>query len=132
MNPQEIEKTAFIAPDGLFEFKRMPFGLSTAPASFSRAISIVLSGLTFQSCLCYFDDVLMFSKDIDQHYERLTAVLPRFRQHGLKVKASKCSFGADQVLYLGYTVSSKGVHTDPAKIEAIENLPAPVCLEKLR
>lgn len=65
MNPQDMEKTAFIAPDGLFEFKRIPFGLSTAPATFSRAISIILSGLTFESCLCYFDDVLIYSKDID-------------------------------------------------------------------
>ena len=124
-----MEKTTFIAPDGLFEFKRMPFGLSTAPATLSRAISVVLSGLTFDSCLCCFDDVLIFSKDVDQHCERLTAVLQRFRQHGLKFKASKCSFGADQVLYLGHTVSSKGVHTDPAMIEAIENLHAPVSLE---
>ena len=132
MNPQDMEKTAFIAPDGLFEFKRMPFGLSTAPATFSRAISIILSGLTFESCLCYFDDVLIYSKDIDQHCERLTSVLQRFRQHGLKVKASKCSFGADQVLYLGHTISNEGVHTDPAKIEAVQNLPAPTNVEKLR
>ena len=125
MNPQDREKTAFIAPDGLFEFTRMPFGLSTAPATFSRAISIILSGLTFESCLCYFDDVLIYSKDIDQHCERLTSVLQRFRQHGLKVKASKCSFGADQVLYLGHTISNEGVHTDPAKLEAVQNLPAP-------
>ena len=79
MNPQDIKKTPFDAQDGLFEFKRMLFGLSTAPVTFSRAISIVLSGLTFESCLCYFDDVLIFSKDIDQHCERLTAVLQRFR-----------------------------------------------------
>ena len=132
MNPQDMEKTAFIAPDGLFEFKRMPFGLPTAPAIFSRAISIVLSGLTFESCLCYFDVLLIFSKDIDQHCERLTAVLQRFKKHGLKVKASKCSFGADDPLYLGHTISSKGVHTDPTKIEAIERFPAPVSVEKLR
>ena len=127
-----MEKTAFIEPDGLFEFKRMPFGLSTAPATFSRAINIILSGRTFESCLCYFDDVFIYSKNIDQHCERLTSVLQRFRQHGLKVKASKCSFGADQVLYLGHTISSTGVHTDPAKIKAIQNLPAPINVENLR
>ena len=57
MNLRDRENTAFIAPDGLFEFKRMPMGLSTAPATFSRAISIILSGITFESCLCYFDNV---------------------------------------------------------------------------
>ena len=125
VNPQDREKTAFIALDGLLEFKRMPFGLSTAPATFSRAISIILSGLTFESCLCYFDDVLIYSKDIDQHCERLTSVLQRFRQHGLKVKALKSSFGIDHVLYLGHTISKEGVHTDYAKLETVQNIPAP-------
>ena len=110
----------------------MPFGLSTAPATFSRAISIILSGLTFESCLCYFDDVLIYSKDIDQHCERLTSVLQRFRQHGLKVKALKSSFGIDHVLYLGNTISKEGVHTDYAKLETVQNIPAPTNVEKVR
>ena len=63
---------------------------------------------------------------------RLTSVLNRFRQHNLRVKASKCAFGADKVIYLGHTVSHKGIHTDPAKIEVIQNLPPPSNLEKLR
>ena len=91
----------------------MPYGLSTAPATFSRAISIVLSDLTYEKCLCYFDDVIIFSKDNNDHCERLKTVLQRFREHNLRVKALKCSFGADKVVYLGHTVSSAGVHTDP-------------------
>ena len=106
MSGEDREKTAFITPNGFFEFNRMPFGLSNAPATFSRATGIVLSGLTYEQCLCYFDDVIVFSKDIDQHYQRLQAVLTRFREQNLRVKASKCSFGADRVLNLGHTVSS--------------------------
>lgn len=110
----------------------MPYGLSTAPATFSRAISIALSGLTYETCLCYFDDVLIFSKDIDQHCQRLHAVLQRFREQNLRVQASKCSFGVDSVLYLGHTVSKEGIHTDPSKIRAVHVIPAPSSLEALR
>ena len=132
MSGEDREKTAFITPSGLFEFNRMQFGLSNAPATFSRAIGIVLSGLTYEQCLCYFDDVIVFSKDIDQHCQRLQAVLTRFREQNLRVKASKCSFGADRVLYLGHTVSSEGIHTDPSKTEAVQNLQSPRSLDQLR
>ena len=132
MRPEDREKTAFATPSGLYEFLRMPYGLSTAPATFSRAISIVLSGLTYETCLCYFDDVIIFSEDINDHCERLKTVLQRFREHNLRVKATKCSFGADKVVYLGHTVSSAGIHTDPSKIKAVQELPPPVNLESLR
>ena len=67
-----------------------------------------------------------------EHCTRLTSVLTRFRKHNLRVKASKCSFGADEVVYLGHSVSREGIHTDPKKIEAIKALPAPSTLENLR
>ena len=132
MFPEDREKTAFITPDGLFEFLRMPYGLSTAPATFARAIGIILSGLTYDTCLCYFDDVIIFSKTIEQHCQRLQSVLQRFRENGLRVKASKCSFGANKVIYLGHSVSRDGVHTDPSKIKAVEDLAAPTTIEMLR
>ena len=132
MCPEDREKTAFMTPHGLFEFLRMPYGLSTAPATFSRAISIVLSGLTYETCLCYFDDVIIFSKDMQQHCERLSTVLQRFRSQNMRVKASKCSFGCDNVVYLGHSVSKYGIHTDPSKIKAIQDLARPSTLEELR
>ena len=132
MSPEDQEKTAFITPNGLYEFLRMPYGLCTAPATFTRALSIILSGLSYDICLCYFDDVIIFSKTITEHCKRLRTVLQRFRDHGLRVKASKCSFGADNVLYLGHSISSNGVHTDPAKIKAVQALPSPTNLEHLR
>ena len=132
MSPEDQQKTAFVTPHGLFEFLRMPHGLCTAPATFARAIGIILSGLTYDICLCYFDDVIIFSKTIEQHCHRLETVLQRFRAHGLKVKASKCSFGANEVIYLGHSVSSTGIHTDPSKTKAVQNLPSPTNLEQLR
>ena len=68
---------------------------------------------------------------MSEHCSRLTSVLNRFREHNLRVKASKCTYGADKVVYLGHTVSQEGTHTDPKKIEVIRSLPAPANLNKL-
>ena len=130
--PEDQQKTVFSTPSGLYKFLRMPYGLSTAPATFARAIGIILSGLTYDICLCYFDDVIIFSKSLDGHCHRLQSVLQRFREHGLRVKASKCSFGADKVVYLGHSVPRTGVYTDPAKIQAVHDMPPPTNLEHLR
>ena len=132
MEPRDREKTAFTTPEGLWEFLRMPFGVSNGCATFQRAIEIVLSGLTYETCLCYFDDVIIPSNSVDQQCERLSIVLERFRQHNLRVKASKCTFGATSVQYLGHVVSNKGIHTDPSKVQAVFELPDPKNLEELR
>ena len=100
MDPNDREKTAFTTQNGLYDFLRMPFGLASAPSTFQRMMEIVLSGLSFEMCLCYLDDVIIFSKTFDEHCERLRAVLSRFRQHNLRVKLPKCTFGARQVRYL--------------------------------
>ena len=98
MHPDDRGKTAFSTPGGLYQFLQLPYGFSNAPATFSRAIGVVLSGLTHTECLCYFNDVIIFSQNMPDHYMRLTSVLHRFRQHNLRVKASKCAFGADRVV----------------------------------
>ena len=91
-----------------------------------------MSGLTFETCLCYFDDVIIPSCSLQQQCERLAIVLTRFREHNLKVKASKCCFGADKVLFLGHIVSSAGVYTDPKKIKAVSELDPPKTVEQVR
>ena len=91
VEPKDREKTAFVTPDGLWEFLRLPFGVTGGPTTFQRAIEIVLSGLTYDTCLCYFDDIIIPSRSIDEQCDRLTRVLSRFRAHNLRVKASKCN-----------------------------------------
>ena len=132
MDPQDQHKTAFVTPSGLWEFQRMPFGVSNGCATFQRAIEIVLSGLTYETCLCYFDDVIVPSSNLQQQCERLALVLERFRKHNLRVKATKCTFGANKVNYLGHVVSAKGVHTDPDKIKAVSLLAEPQNVEQVR
>ena len=77
----------------------MPFGVSNGCATFQRAIEIVLSGLTYETCLRYFDDVLIPSCNMKQHCDRLRLVLQRFRKYILCVKASKCTFDANQIQF---------------------------------
>ena len=116
VSPEDREKTAFVTPTGSWEFLRVTFGLSGAPASSDRAMQIIMSGLNYDSCLCCFDDIIIPSKGIQEHCERLEKVLARLRQHNLRVKALKCWYSAPKVLYLGHTVSAKGIHTDPSNI----------------
>ena len=70
VDENDRHKTAFATPNGLYEFNRMPFGLSTAPATFQRTMDIILSGLTYAICLCYLDDVIVFGRDMKEHCER--------------------------------------------------------------
>ena len=130
--PEDREKTAFVTPDGLWEFIGLPFGVSHGPATFQRAIEIILSGLTYHTCLCYFGDIIIPSDSILQQCERLSAVLSRFQKHYLRVKASKCCFGVSKVPFLEHVASGKGVHTDPKTIEAVSNLPPPTNLDQVR
>ena len=90
VRPKDREKTAFVTPTGSGEFLRIPFGLSGANVSFDSAMQIIMSDLNYHSCLCYLDDIIILSKGIQEHCERLEKVLTHLRQHNLKVKASKC------------------------------------------
>lgn len=125
-------KTAFCTPFGLFEFNRMPFGLSNAPSTFQRLMERMFGSQHFQTLLLYLDDVIVFSCSMDQHLERLDKVLGRLHQEGLKVKLEKCCFFKTEVKYLGHVISNNGVSTDPEKITAVANWPRPTDVTTLR
>ena len=91
-------------PDGLFQFKVMPFGLTNAPATFQRLMERVLKGLHWSTCLVYLDDIIIFSKTIDEHLERLAEVFSRLRDAGLKLKPAKCHLLKRCVHYLGHNI----------------------------
>ena len=132
VDEQDRHKTAFVTQSGLYEFNRMPFGLSTAPATFQRTMDIVLSGLTYAICLCYLDDVIVFGRDINEHCERLETVLLRLREHNLRVKLSKCKIAARQVAFLGHVISKSGIQPDPVKISAVSDIPRPNSVKEIR
>lgn len=115
VDDQDREKTAFVTPDGLYQFKVMPFGLCNAPATFERMMDSLLRGYKWSTCLCYLDDVIVFSPTFDSHLSRLSAVLEVFRRAGLQLNSAKCRFGRREITVLGHLVSAEGVQPDPEK-----------------
>eukprot|EP00731_Ephydatia_muelleri_P038701 Em0868g1a len=123
--PEDQPKTAFTTPEGLYQFKVMPFGLCNAPATFQRLMDRVLSGLKWSSCLVYFDDIIVVGTTFQEHLHHLTSVFTRLRGAGLKLKPKKCTLCRQQVTFLGHIVSTDGVATDPSKTEAVSKWPIP-------
>lgn len=132
MSDKDREKTAFITPFGLYEYLRMPMGLSTAPATFQRLMQTTMNDLVFQIMLVYLDDLLIYSKNFTEHLERLQIVFDRLREVGLKLNPKKCHFARASVEYLGYTVSGDGIATSDSKIRAVNDWPTPRTLRELR
>ncbi|UYV77347.1 hypothetical protein LAZ67_15000588, partial [Cordylochernes scorpioides] len=106
LEESDREKTAFITPDGLYEFKVMPFGLCNAPATFERMMDGLLKGLRWTICLCYLDDIVVFSDDFEEHLRRLQLVLGCLRKAGLCLNPGKCRFGAKTITVLGHKKDS--------------------------
>ena len=126
LTPEASDKSAFNTGRGLFQFTVMPFGLCNAPATFSRLMDQVLSGLNWIDCLLYLDDVIIFGKTWDQHLSRLRLVFSRLAEAGLKLKPSKCELACSKVKYLGHIVSEAGVETNPETLRAVEAIQAPL------
>jgi len=132
MDDDARNKSAFITHSGLYAWNVLPFGLCNAPSTFERLMERVLAGLRWETLLVYLDDVIVFGKTVAESVGRLEAVLIRFREAGLKLKPSKCQLFREQVAYLGHVVSSEGIHTDPAKIEAVKEWPTPSTQKQVR
>ena len=112
-------KTAFKTKFGLYEWLVMPMGLSEAPNTFMRLMHFVLRPYIGVFVVVYFDDILVFSKSMKEHLNHVRAVLQTLRKERLYANMKKCTFGVDKLVFLGFVVSSKGVHVDESKIEAI-------------
>ena len=125
VHPESREKTAFITPDGLWQFKKMPFGLCNSPASFQRMMDVVLSGLKWNTCLIYLDDVVIFAKTFEEHLIKLDTVLTVIKRAGLRLKINKCRFGETKLHILGHVVDNSGVHPDPEKVRAAKDFLTP-------
>ena len=125
MSPEATEKSAFITQEGLFEFLVLSFGLKNAPGHFSRMMDKVLMGLTWESCLVYLDDVIVWGKDEAEHLENLKKVFDRFREAGVTLRADKCTFMAPSVKYLGHVFEEGGYRPDPEKVKSLAKLKSP-------
>lgn len=132
LTEQSKKLTAFITPDGLYEFNRMPFGLSNAPATFQRTINQILGNARFQRAFAYMDDIVIPSKDINEGFETLQEILKMFKNSGLTLNLDKCNFFMTSIEYLGFEVDEGGIRPGQKKILAVENFPTPTDQHRVR
>lgn len=102
LDPKTKHKTSFVTMFGQYEFDVLPMGLKSAPGAFQRCLSTILTGLNYERCLIYLDDILVFSTTFKEHLENLDLLFLRIRQANLKLKISKCFFGFQELKYLGH------------------------------
>ena len=129
---EDISKTAFRCRYGHYEWTVMPFGLTNAPATFQTLMNSVLAGYLDKFATVYLDDVLVYSKNPQEHLVHLELVLQRLREHQLYAKLSKCAFALIDMPFLGHIISAGGIRMDPAKVDAIMQWPAPRTVVQLQ
>lgn len=125
-------KTAFVCPLGFWEFNRMPQGVTNAPSTFQRLMEKCMGDMNLKEVVVFLDDLIVFSKTLEDHEARLTKVLNHLKEYGLKLSPEKCRFFQSSVRYLGHVVSEQGVETDPEKIAALKTWPVPQHLKELK
>jgi hypothetical protein len=119
MDPKDAEQTTFVCRKGSFKFLTMPFGLCNAGATFQQLMDVTMSGLAYDICLTYIDDIIVFSRILNKHMEQLQAVLSCLVQAGLKLKPIKCHVLQQSVEFLDHVVSSDGIGISPSKTKVV-------------
>ena len=132
VDEKDRHKTAFTTPFGLFEQIRMPFGIANAPSTFQRLMTNIFRNEILDFLIVYLDDIIIYSETMEEHLENLDLVFTKLKQHGLKLKASKCSLFKKEIKYLGHVLSADGLATDPEKTVVVKNWVRPHHLKELR
>jgi len=131
LEPASRPATAFTIPGrGLLQFRVMPFGLHFAPATFQRLLDSVMGPELEPHVLVYLDDIIVVSHTFEEHLAHLE-VFRRLRQARLRLNIAKCHFCRDRLKYLGHIVDREGIRTDPEKVSAINNWPAPTTVRQV-
>jgi hypothetical protein len=119
IRPSDIPKTAFSTRYGLYEYLVMSFGLTNAPAYFMYLMNSVFMQELNKFVVVFIDDILIYSKNPEDHAKHLHVILKRLRDHHLYAKFSKCEFWLDTVKFLGHTISGDGISVDPSKVQEV-------------
>lgn len=129
---EDREKTAFVCHRGQYQYKRVSFGLANAPAYFQRAMSNILAPLLGKCVLVYIDDIIIYSKSMEEHQRDLGKVFDLLKVHNLQLKRSKCVFAQPSVELLGYRIDGRGIAPLEEKTSAIRDLPPPRTVSDVR
>ncbi|GJT98169.1 putative reverse transcriptase domain-containing protein [Tanacetum coccineum] len=129
---EDIPKTAFRTRYGHYEFQVMPFGLTNAPAVFMDLMNRVCKPYLDKFVIVFIDDILIYSKNKQEHEEHLKLILELLKKEELYAKFSKCEFWIPKVQFLGHVIDSQGIHVDPAKIESIKDWASPKSPTEIR
>ena len=128
---EDVPMTDFTTRYGLYKFTVMSFGLNNAPATFLRLKNSIIMEYLDKFVVVYLDDILIYSKNEEEHAEHLRLVLMKLREHRLYAKFSKCEFWLPEVVYLGHVISAKGVAVNPERVQAVLDWTPPESLSKL-
>ncbi|GJY45488.1 putative reverse transcriptase domain-containing protein [Tanacetum coccineum] len=129
---EDISKTAFRTRYGHYEFQVMPFGLTNAPAVFMDLMNRVCKPYLDKFIIVFIDDILIYSKNKQEHEEHLKIILELLKKEELYAKFSKCEFWIPKVQFLGHVIDNKGIHVDPAKIESVKDWASPKTPTEIR
>lgn len=132
VEPKDRPKSAFNVPTGHYQYRRMPFGLRNAPATFQRLMDSVLRGLKPKQCMVYLDDIIVFPASLEEHAICLREVFKRLHDARLTFNMEKCAFALHEVTYLGHVISKEGVRTDPRLVEAVKNFQTPNSVKEVQ
>jgi hypothetical protein len=131
VHPDDCHKTAFIAPEGFYEWRVIPFSLANAPAAFTRVMHRILAPHRRHAVL-YLDDVLIYSRTLAEHQTHVEAVHQSIRRARLKLNKGKCCFAMMETTFVGFRVTKAGIATDEKKVAAIRDWPMPSSASELR
>jgi hypothetical protein len=128
----DIPKMVFSTRYGLYEYLVMSFGLTNAPAYFMYLMNSVFTPELDKFVVVFIDDILIYSKNLEDHATHLHVFLQRLRDHRLYAKFSKCEFWLDTVKFLGHTISSNGISVDPSKVQKVLDWKPPTSVHQIR
>ena len=129
---EDVSRTAFRTPMGHYEFVVLPFGLTNAPATFQAVMNRIFEPYIGRFVVVYLDDILVFSRNREEHLKHLETCLDVLRKQKFHAKASKCHWAKSELEYLGHIVSAEGVRMDPKKVSVVRDWPLPQSVTELR